>query len=50
MFLGHINPGIKRNIVLLGMSALKHLEIVQKNNILILRQHSHQPNIAVINE
>jgi aspartyl protease family protein len=35
---GSINPYMGDNEVLLGMSFLKHLELVQKNDTLILRQ------------
>jgi len=35
---GSINPHMRDNEVLLGMSFLKHLELVQKGDILILRQ------------
>ena len=34
----HINPHMTDNTVLLGMSALKHLELVQRKNQLTLRQ------------
>ena len=35
----HINPGMKSNVVLLGMSALKQLEIRQRDGQMILIQH-----------
>jgi aspartyl protease family protein len=35
---GSINPHMRENEVLLGMSFLKHLELVQKGDTLILRQ------------
>ena len=35
-----INPNIKDNDVLLGMSFLKHLEFTQRGNILTLKQYS----------
>lgn len=34
----HINPGMRQDEVLLGMSFLKHLEMVQRGNQLTLRQ------------
>lgn len=33
---GHLNPGMTDNTILLGMNALKQLELVQKNNTLTL--------------
>jgi len=33
-----INPGMEGNEVLLGMSALRHVELIQKDNKLTLRQ------------
>jgi aspartyl protease family protein len=33
---GHLNPGMKGNTILLGMNALKHLDLRQKNNTLTL--------------
>ncbi len=33
---GHLNPGMDGNIILLGMNALKHLELRQANNTLTL--------------
>lgn len=33
-----INPGMSGNEVLLGMSALRHVEMIQKDNKLTLRQ------------
>jgi len=35
---GHLNPGMTDNTILLGMNALKQLELVQKNNNLTLIQ------------
>ncbi len=37
---GFVNPGGASGQVLLGMSFLKHLELVQRGNTLTLRQHS----------
>lgn len=34
-----INPGMKGKEILLGMSALKYVELIQRNNQLTLRQH-----------
>jgi len=34
---GHLNPGMKDDEVLLGMSVLKHLDFAQRGNILVLR-------------
>ncbi len=34
---GHLNPGMDDDQILLGMSALKHLEFLQRNGTLILR-------------
>ena len=34
-----ITPGMDGNIVLLGMSFLKHIEFTQRGDMLILRQH-----------
>jgi len=33
---GHLNPGMQGNTILLGMNALKHLDLLQKNNTLTL--------------
>jgi len=38
----HINPGMRQGEVLLGMSFLKHLEMVQRGNQLTLRQYPGQ--------
>jgi len=35
---GHLNPGMTDNTILLGMNALKQLELVQRNNHLTLIQ------------
>ena len=35
---GHLNPGMSDDIILLGMNALKQLELVQRNNTLTLTQ------------
>jgi len=35
-FQGHISPGMDGNTILLGMNALKHLELRQANNSLTL--------------
>ncbi|MDH5377318.1 MAG: TIGR02281 family clan AA aspartic protease [Gammaproteobacteria bacterium] len=35
---GGINPGMRDNQILLGMSFLKHLELIQKGNTLTIRQ------------
>ncbi|WP_018300839.1 retropepsin-like aspartic protease family protein [Fangia hongkongensis] len=35
---GNINPSMKGDSILLGMSALRRLEITQKNNVLTLKQ------------
>lgn len=35
----HLNPGMRDDQVLLGMSVLRHLEFTQRGNILILRQY-----------
>jgi len=34
---GHLNPGMKDDEVLLGMSVLKHLDFTQRGDILVLR-------------
>lgn len=36
---GHLNPGFRHDEILLGMSALKHLEFTQRGDTLILRPH-----------
>lgn len=36
---GHLNPGYRGDEILLGMSALRHLEFTQRGNTLILRPH-----------
>ena len=33
---GHLNPGMQGNTILLGMNALKHLELTQRNNTLTI--------------
>jgi len=33
---GNLNPGMKGNTILLGMNALKHLELIQQNNTLTI--------------
>ncbi len=38
----HINPGMRQGEVLLGMSFLKHLELVQRGKRLTLRQYPGQ--------
>lgn len=40
----HINPHMKGKTVLLGMSFLKHLEMLQKDNKLTLRLKSRAPS------
>jgi len=35
---GHLNPGMSDNTILLGMNALKQLELVQRNNTLTITQ------------
>jgi len=35
---GHLNPGMDDNTILLGMNALKQLELVQRNNTLTITQ------------
>lgn len=34
---GHLNPGMRDDQILLGMSVLKHLEFIQRGDTLILR-------------
>ncbi|TXH12027.1 MAG: TIGR02281 family clan AA aspartic protease [Gammaproteobacteria bacterium] len=34
---GHLNPGMKEDEVLLGMSVLKHLDFAQRGDVLVLR-------------
>lgn len=36
---GHLNPGFRGDEILLGMSALRHLEFTQRGDTLILRPH-----------
>jgi len=36
---GHLNPGMRDNQVLLGMSVLKQLEFTQRGDTLTLRVH-----------
>lgn len=36
---GHLNPGLQGNEILLGMSALKNLEMIQRDGWLILRSY-----------
>lgn len=38
---GHLNPGINGNTILLGMNALKHLDMRQVNNTLTLTIPTH---------
>jgi len=38
---GHLNSGMQGNTILLGMSALKHLDLIQKNNTLTLSTPSY---------
>ncbi|WP_026971672.1 retropepsin-like aspartic protease family protein [Aliagarivorans marinus] len=35
----HINPGYQGEEILLGMNALKHLELIQRDGVLTLRQY-----------
>mgnify|MGYP006441371717 CR=1 FL=1 len=40
---GNISAGLEMDEILLGMSALKHLTIVQQNDKMFLIHYSHQP-------
>jgi aspartyl protease family protein len=35
----HLNPGLRDDEILLGMEVLKHMEMIQRGDFLIIRQY-----------